>query len=290
MSARPSWSGFLKFNLISIPVKGYNAAASGGGKIGFHMLHAKCHERIRYKKVCPVHGEVENDEIVNGYEVSKGKYVVVDKEERKGVRSEDDKTIDVDAFVPPQAIDPLFFSGKTYYLLPDGKVGQQPYAVMLEAMRQQERYAVARVVFAGRAQVCVVHATSNVLAMTLLAYESELKLPATFEEELKEVASTTQERKLACTLISAATDQDFNLAQYKDEYTNRLSKLVEGKVKRAKKLVGPAHEEQPAIINLMDALKQSLDKAKKSHTRTVPQKATAHSKKKATGHGRRKTG
>ena len=115
-------------------MKGYNAAASGGGKIGFHMLHAKCHERIRYKKVCPIHGEVDNDEIVSGYEVSKGKYVIVDKEERSGVKSEDDKTIDVDAFVPPQAIDPIFFSGKTYYLLPDGKVGQQPYIVMLEAM------------------------------------------------------------------------------------------------------------------------------------------------------------
>src|SRR3954453_1907741 len=115
MSARPSWSGFLKFNLISIPVKGYNAAATGGGKIGFHLLHDKCHERIKYKKVCPIHGEVTNDEIVSGYEVSKGKYVIVDKEERSGVKSEDDKTIDVDAFVPPQAIDPIFFSGKTYY-------------------------------------------------------------------------------------------------------------------------------------------------------------------------------
>ena len=151
MSARPGWSGFLRFNLISVPVKGYNATVPGGGKIGFHLLHANCHSRIQYKKFCPIHGEVDNDEIVSGYEVSKGKYVVVDKEERKGAKTEDDKTISVDAFVRPDSIDPLYFSGRTYYLVPDGKVGQQPYSVIMEAMREQERYAVARVVFGGRA-------------------------------------------------------------------------------------------------------------------------------------------
>src|SRR5262245_59972591 len=82
MPARPSWEGFLTFNLISIPVKAYNAAMSGGGKIGFHLLHAKCGERIRYKKVCPVHGEVANDEIVSGYEYAKGEYVTVEAGEK----------------------------------------------------------------------------------------------------------------------------------------------------------------------------------------------------------------
>ncbi len=290
MAARPSWSGFLRFNLISIPVKGFNAAAPGGGKIGFHLLHAKCHERIRYKKVCPIHGEVDDDEIVSGYEVSKGKYVIVDKQERQGARSEDDKTISMDAFIAPQAIDPAFFTGRTYYLLPDGKVGEQPYAVMLEAMREENRYAVARVVFAGRAQVAVVHPTGHILAMTLLSYESELKNPETFEEEVKETKTTAEERKLAKSLIAAATDEEFDLSRYKDEYTNKLTKLVEGKAKGAKKLVGPAQEEQPAIINLMDALRQSLDQTKKSHGKTVHQRSAAQVRKKPAGHGKRKTG
>src|SRR6478672_7296535 len=126
--ARPSWSGFLRFNLISVPVKGYTAAAAGGGKIGFHLLHAACHSRIKYKKVCPIHGEVHNDEIVSGYEASKGHYVTVDKEERTAIKAEDEKTIAVDTFVPPDAIDPLYFSGRSYFLVPDGKVGQKPYA------------------------------------------------------------------------------------------------------------------------------------------------------------------
>jgi DNA end-binding protein Ku len=290
MAVRPSWSGFLRFNLISIPVKGYNAAAPGGGKIGFHLLHAKCHERIRYKKVCPIHGEVDNDEIVSGYEVSKGKYVIVDKEERQGAKSEDDKTISMDAFVLPQAIDPVYFSGRTYYLLPDGRVGQQPYSVMLEAMRKENRYAVARVVFAGRAQVAVVHPTGHILAMTLLAYESELKKPSTFEDEAKQTTVTAEERKLATSLIEAATEEEFDLAHYKDDYTNRLTKLVEGKAKRSKKLVGPAKEEVPAIINLMDALRQSLDQTRKSRSKPVHQRAAAHVRKKPAGHGKRKTG
>lgn len=289
MSARPSWSGFLKFNLISVPVKGFNAAASGGGKIGFHLLHAKCHERIRYKKVCPVHGEVGDDEIVSGYEVSKGKYVVVDKEERKGLRSDDDKTIEVDSFVHPDAIDPVCFSGRTYYLVPDGKVGQQPFNVMLEAMREQDRHAVARVVFAGRAQVALVYPVGHLLAMTLLSYESELRKPSAFEDEIKQSSPAPQELKLAESLISAATDEKFDLGHYKDEYTDRLSKLVEGKAKRISKVVGPAHEE-PAVINLMDALRRSLDHAKKSNGKIDQRKKVAHTRKTASGHGRRKTG
>src|SRR5581483_1735083 len=138
MALRPSWSGFLKFNLVSVPVKGYSATASGGGKIGFHLLHRGCHQRIRYKKVCPVHGEIPNDEIVSGYEYAKGQYVTVEAEEKKGLQSEDDKAIQVDAFVPPGAIDPLYYSGRSYYLLPDGKPGAQPYAVLLDAMSAQE--------------------------------------------------------------------------------------------------------------------------------------------------------
>ena len=289
MSARPGWSGFLKFNLISVPVKGYNAAVSGGGKIGFHLLHANCHSRIQYKKFCPIHGEVDNDEIVSGYEVSKGKYAIVDKEERSGAKTEDDKTISVDSFVRPDSIDPVYFSGRTYYLVPDGKVGQQPYSVIMEAMREQERYAIARVVFAGRAQVAVVHVTGGVLAMTLLAYESELKKPAAFEDEIAETRATAEERKLARSLIEAATEEDFDLSKYKDEYTNKLAKLVEGKAKHSKKLVG-TKEEEPAVINLMDALRKSLDRAKKSHAVGSSHSAAQRSGKKAGGHGKRKTG
>ncbi len=284
MASRPSWSGFLKFNLISIPVKGYSAATAGGGKIGFHLLHKGCNSRIRYKKVCPIHGEVENDEIVSGYEYAKGQYVIVDAEERGGLKAEDDKAISVDTFVPASAIDPVYFSGRSYYLLPDGKVAQKPYGVFLEAMRDQERFAVAQVVFGGRAQVAVVRPCEGLLAMTLLSYESEVKKPAVFEGEVDKFSASAEERRLAETLIGAATNEDFDLGKYKDEYADKLAQLVKGKAKHKQRSASRGREE-PAVINLMDALRQSLHRAQKG-----AKKASAHARKTARVAGKRKTG
>jgi DNA end-binding protein Ku len=281
--ARPSWSGFLRFNLISVPVKGFNAAASGGGKIGFHLLHATCHSRIRYKKVCPIHGEVSDDEIISGYEAAKGQYVTVGKEERAELKAEDEKTIAVDAFVKPDEIDPIYFSGRSYFLVPDGKVAQKPYSVMLDAMRDGDRYAIAQVVFSGRAQVAVVRPCGGVLAMSLLNYESQVKKPADFEDEVEAGAATAEERKLAESLIEAATAEKFDLDKYKDEYNARLAEMVHGKAKEMK----PAPEaegEGPAVINLMDALRKSLAEAKhgrngkKAPAAKTPRRQTAHRK------------
>ncbi len=286
MAMRPSWSGYLKFNLISVPVQGYNAAASGGGKIGFHLLHAGCGERIRYKKVCPVHGEVGNDDIVSGYEVSKGKYVEVPKGERDELKAEDDKTIAVDTFVRRDAVDPVYFSGRTYYLVPDGKVAHKPYGVMLDAMRESARYAVAHVVFAGRSQLAIVHPCGGVLAMTLLTYQSELRKPEAFADEVGSGGASAEERRLAETLIEAATAEEFDADKYKDEYAGRLSKLVEGKAKRAKS-VRPARGEEAAVINLMDALRKSLRKTKGSGPTA---RRPAHRSRTAAAHPRRKTG
>jgi DNA end-binding protein Ku len=98
MPSRPSWEGFLKFNLIAVPVKAYGVTVSGGGKIGFHLLHKKCNSRIRYQKVCPIHGEVTKDEIVSTYEYAKGQYVTVEPEEIENLRTENDKTIGIDTF------------------------------------------------------------------------------------------------------------------------------------------------------------------------------------------------
>jgi DNA end-binding protein Ku len=246
-------------------VKGYNATASGGGKIGFHLLHSTCHSRIRYKKVCPIHGEVPNDEIISGYEAAKGQYVTVEKEERAALKAEDEKTIEIDSFVEPQALDPIYFSGRSYYLVPDGKVAQKPYAVLHDAMKAESRYAVGQVVFAGRAQVAVVRPAGDVLAMTLLSYESEMKKPEDFEDEVKEGAVSSEERKLAETLIEAATAKDFDLGAYKDEYNSKLAHLVEGKSRKRRKHSTVAGEEEPAVINLMDALRQSLKRTGHGH-------------------------
>lgn len=284
--ARPSWSGFLRFNLISVPVNGYSSTKSGGGKIGFHQLHSTCHSRIHYKKVCPIHGEVAKDEIVSGYEVSKGKYVTVEAEERSALKAEDEKTIAVSTFVRGDEIDPVYFSGRSYYLVPDGKIGQKPYAVLLAAMRDEKRCAIAQVVFSGRMQIAVVQPSGDVLAMSLLKFQSELKQSGDFADEVDTKDVTAEERKLAETLIEAATSESFDLGQYKDEHSTKLARLIEGKTPhKVKETRRKEDGNEPAVINLMDALRRSLAQTKKDHGSkpATKRKAQPHSRRRKTG-------
>lgn len=150
MPAYSAWEGYLRLNLLSIPVKAYSATVAGKGKIGFHLIHAKCHSRIRYKKVCPIHGEVSNDEIVSGYEVADGRYVLIDRKDLAKLRPDADKAITIDVFIRPDALDPIYFTGRTYYLTPDGEAGRHSYAVLRKVMADDGRYGVATMVLAGR--------------------------------------------------------------------------------------------------------------------------------------------
>src|SRR5438128_670152 len=152
MAARSLWKGFLRINLVSVPVKAYSASASGGADVRLNQLHAECNSRIKYKKTCPIHGEVPNDEIVSGYEYDKDQYVIVDGEEVEKLRSEDEKAIRVDSFVPLDNVDSVHFSGKNYYLVPDGPVGQRAFGVILQGLREASRGAVAHVVMHGKDQ------------------------------------------------------------------------------------------------------------------------------------------
>jgi Ku70/Ku80 beta-barrel domain len=122
--ARDSWKGCLQLSLVCVPVKAYSTSSSGGGDIHLNQLHAECHRRIQYKKTCPLHGEVTNDQIVSGYEYAQDHYVVVDPDELDRLRTEADKAIKIDVFIASAAFDPLYGTGKRYYLAPDGPAGQ----------------------------------------------------------------------------------------------------------------------------------------------------------------------
>src|SRR5262249_45227119 len=150
---RSSWKGFLKLSLVSVPVKAFTATTTSGSEIRLNQLHAECHSRIKYQKVCPLHGEVSNDEIVSGYEYAKGQYVVIDTAELDKLRTEDDKAIKIDAVLEADTLDPIYSDGKTYYLVPDGPVAQRPYAVVRQAMAEEKRVALAQVVLHGREQL-----------------------------------------------------------------------------------------------------------------------------------------
>jgi DNA end-binding protein Ku len=275
MAARSSWKGFLKLSLVSVPVKAYTATASGGGEVRLNQLHAECHSRINYKKTCPIHGELSGDQIVSGYEHAKGQFVVIDTDELDKLRTEDDKAINIDTFVAPDELDPVFSSGKTYYLVPDGPVAQKPYAVLQRAMVELDRYAVARVVMHGKEQVVWLRPMDNLLSMTILNYDHEVTKPAAFDEELVKPTIEADELKLAKTLIEASTSKTLDFAKYKDLYTQKLTQLIEAKVAGKEIVSAPVHE-QAHIINLMDALRQSVAQAQKA----APAAATAKPPKK----------
>jgi DNA end-binding protein Ku len=262
MAARSTWKGYLKINLVSIPVKAYTATASGGGEVRLNQLHKDCNSRINYKKTCPIHGEVTNDQIVSGYEYSKGQYVIVDTDELERLRTEDEKAVNIQTFVSADAVDPIYFAGKSYYLVPDGPVGQKAYSVVLQAMVDEKRYGVATVVFHGRDQLVLVRPYDGLLTMEVLAYENQVTKPSAFAEEAPKTEINAEELKLAKMLISSSTAKKFDLSAYKDHYTEKLTQLVEAKIS-GKEIVAPPAHEGPHVINLMEALKKSVAQTKK---------------------------
>lgn len=275
MALRPSWKGFLKLSLVSVPVKAYTATTSSGNEIRLNQLHAECHSRINYKKTCPLHGEVSSDQIVSGYEYSKGQYVIIDTDELEKLRSEDEKAITIDTFIKSSTLDPIYSTGKNYYLVPDGPVAQKPYSVLHHGMVELGRHAVAKVVMHGKEQVVWLRPIENLIGMTPINYDQELNKPATFDGELTQSEVTADEMKLVKTLIEASTAKKFDVGAYKDEYTTKLTQLIEAKI-AGKEIVAPPAHEHAQIINLMDALRQSVAQAQEAN----PEKAEAKPGKK----------
>jgi DNA end-binding protein Ku len=263
MAIRSTWKGYLKLSLVSVPLRAFTAASGSDGRaIALNQLHATCKSRIQYKKFCPVHGEVTQDEIVSGYEYAKGQYAVIDPDELDKLRSESDKSINIELFVKAGEVDPLYYSGQTYYLLPDGPIGQKPYALIQQSMLEDELHGVGTVVLSNRERLVLLRPIENLIAMTVLQHESQVKKPDVFRDEVADVGQASkQELKLTRQLLEALIQPDFDLAAYKDTYVEKLSELIEAKVE-GKELVSPQATREPQIINLMDALKESVKRAK----------------------------
>ncbi|HET8691288.1 MAG TPA: Ku protein, partial [Steroidobacteraceae bacterium] len=169
MAPRTSWKGFLRLSLVSVPVKAYTAN-NPEEEIRLNQLHQACNGRVRYKKVCETHGELRAEDIVSGYEYAKDQYVVIDDEELQKVRAKSDKSVAIDGFVSPDAIDPVYVAGRTYYLLPDGPAGNRPYALLARGMADANVVAIAQVVLSGREQLVMVRPQDGMLVMTVLNY------------------------------------------------------------------------------------------------------------------------
>jgi DNA end-binding protein Ku len=267
----------LKLSLVSVPIRGYTANVAAS-EIRLHQLHSECHSRIRYQKTCPIHGEVPKEEIVSGYEYAKGEYVVIEPEELARLRGERERAITIDAVMSQHTIDPLYFTDKTYYLTPDGAVGQKPFALIQHCLADDELQAVGRVVLYGREELVLVRPVNHVLSMTALKFESEVAHAEALDEEVEKSEMSSGELKLTRQLLDAFEKPKFSIAEYEDHYVEELRNLIEAKV-QGKEIVAPPATEEPEVINLMDALKKSVAAAKRGgngHVPTGKARKTAH--------------
>ncbi|HEY3875217.1 MAG TPA: Ku protein, partial [Candidatus Kapabacteria bacterium] len=228
-TSHPSWKGLMTFGLVSFPIDAFNALDRQASDIHFHQLHAKCHSRIHYKKVCPIHGEVSNDEIISGYEYKKGKYIEVEADELEALRTESDRALKIDAFISPETIDPLYFDGRMYYLLPSETASQEPYAVIARAMEDEERYGVGQLVMSGKDQLALVRPLEGVLHMAMLNFEAEIRPASTMAAKIKAPKNITKQLQLAKTLIENWTEDDLDFSKYHDTHRQRIEELIESK-------------------------------------------------------------
>lgn len=259
MAPRTSWKGFLKLSLISIPVKAFTANNTEE-TIRLNQLHKDCHQRVRYRKVCPEHGELKQTDIVSGYEFAKDEYVVIDPAELSKLRPETDHAVKIHGFVSTGTIDSVYQAGRTYYLLPDGVAGDKAYALLHKGLVDKGVVAVAAVVVSGREQLVMIRPMDDLLTFSILHVAARIKDPQPFLDELGDMEVSKEEVALTDTLIEASLLPEFDYSQYKDEYVERLRELIKLKIDGQEVVQAPDVEE-PKILNLMDALKRSVAEA-----------------------------
>jgi DNA end-binding protein Ku len=256
MPARAYWTGRIRLSLVSIPIQLYSATKSGA-RISFNQIHEPSGKRIRYEKVVPGIGAVEKDEIVKGYEVEKGKYVLLTDEEIDDVKLEAKRTIDLVQFVGEDEIDPAFFDN-TYYVAPeDDEDGQEAYVVLREALKKEKKVGLGQVVIRGKGQIVAVRAADKGLIVQTLHFADEVQKADKFFEDVPAKKPDSEMISLATELIEKKTKK-FDPAAFDDKYTDALKELIEAKQeKRAPREIEEA--ELPSnVINLMDALKRSV--------------------------------
>jgi len=267
MPPRPTWKGFLKVSLVNIPVKVFPATESADA-ISFNQLHAECQTRIQQKRWCShCEREVPNSELVKGYEFEKGRYVIVNDEDIQKVRVESTRVINLVQFADDSEIDPIYVD-RAYYLAPDGPMAAEAFAVMREGMAGKA--GIGKMALYGREYLVAIRPKKKGLVMYTLHHDAEIRSIDQIEE-LSSVPTKVNpaEMKLAKQVI-ATFDAELNLKDYKDEYKEGLRKIIDAKI-AGEEIVAPEVEEPARVVDLMEALKRSLDSV--SHDKKKPAKA-----------------
>ena len=254
---RSIWSGAISFGLVNVPVKLYSAV--NRKTVRFHQLNGKTGHRIAQKRVDPATGEeVAYDDIVKGYELSKESYVVITPDELEALDPEKSRTIDIEDFVDLADIDPVYYD-HPYYLVPD-KGAAKAYGLLLNAMEESGKVAVARVVLRSKEQLVAIRpAPGNVLMMETMIFADEVVAPDQIDElpEAKELKASDRELKMAQQLIDSLAS-DFEPGKYRDEYREKVLELIERKAAGEEIAVQPEAPQPKQVPDLMAALEASL--------------------------------
>jgi DNA end-binding protein Ku len=271
---RAMWSGAISFGLVNIPIKLHNAVSRKS--VHFNQIDTKTGARIQYKKVSAADGrEVPGEEITKGYQLSSGDYVLVGDDELEALDPEATRTIDIEQFVDLGEIDPLFYDS-AYYVAPD-KAARKPYALLVRAMEEQGKVAIARLVMRTKQYLAALRPKDGVLVMSTMVYADEVNDPAELNgvDEMDEVDVSDRELKMASQLVDSLTEP-FEAERYEDTYRKQVLELIDRKAAGEEEVVpAPAPAAEEKVVDLMAALEASVRDAKEARKRHPTAKAVA---------------
>jgi DNA end-binding protein Ku len=263
MAPRAYWKGYLKLSLVSCPIALF-PATSEREKISFHQLNKNTGHRIKYRKVDAESGdEVESADIIKGYEVGKSEYIELDPEELEAVAIESKRIIDIDEFVPKDEIDVRYLNSP-YYIAPDGEVGQQAFAVIREAIRKEGMVAIGKVVFTSREHIIALEARGKGLLGITLRYPYEVRKEDEYFDDIPDEKIPKDMLELASHIVETKAGH-FEPSKFDDRYEDALKDLLKKK-QEGKPIERPERREPTNVVNLMEALRRSVEASGKSAT------------------------
>jgi DNA end-binding protein Ku len=264
VAPRAYWKGYLKLSLVSCPIALF-PASSEREKISFHQINKNTGHRIKYQKVDAESGdEVEAADIIKGYQVGKGEYLQIEPEELEAIAIESKRTIDIDEFVPRKEIDELYFNNP-YYIVPDGEVGQQAFAVIREAIRQEGMVAIGKVVFTSREHIIALEARGNGMMGVTLRYPYEVRKEEEYFDDIPEEKLPKDMLDLAKHIVDSKKKPE----RFEDQYEDALKELLKKK-QSGQKIEAPRDREPSKVVNLMDALSRSVETERAGGERRKP--------------------
>ena len=260
MAARPTWRGQIRLALVSIPVEIYPATKSGKS-IAFHQVHEPSGQRVRYEKVVPGIGPVDRDEILKGYEVSKGEYVLLDQEEIEKVKLESRKTLELTQFVDIGDIDPIYYD-KPYYVAPADDLAEEAFVVVRDALKRTRKVGIGQLAMRGQEYVVSLKPCGRGMVLETLRYADEVNRASSFFRDIGDAKPDPDLLEMAETLIEKKTSE-FDAKEFENRYIDALKKLIaEKQKKKGKRVIQDDEQDKPSkgsnVVDLMAALKKSL--------------------------------